>query len=108
MHECHAGLTNTLKHVRGATTMHPALASRTVAMAKIVAGSEEALRARPPICGNICTISPLAQDDDRHRGGARLRRGRHPLSFMAMPTMGSTAPASVPEPSSREKPRSSP
>jgi len=30
LHECHAGLTNTLKHVRGGTTVHPKLAPSIV------------------------------------------------------------------------------
>jgi trimethylamine:corrinoid methyltransferase-like protein len=95
VHECHAGLTNTLKHVRGATTMHPALARRTVEMARIVAGGDEAMRARPPICGNICTISPLAQDATGIEAALVYAEAGIPFSFMAMPTMGSTAPASV-------------
>ena len=39
LHECHAGLTNTLKHVRGGTTVHPELAPSIVEMATVVAGS---------------------------------------------------------------------
>ncbi len=94
LHECHAGLTNTLKHVRGATTLHPRLAERVVEMATVVAGSEEARRARPPVCGNICTISPLAQDDTGIEAALVYAGAGIPISFMAMPTMGSTAPAS--------------
>ena len=62
LHECHAGLTNTLKHVRGGTTVHPDLAPSIVEMATVVAGSEKERRLRPPVCANICTIAPLAQD----------------------------------------------
>ena len=57
LHECHAGLTNTLKHVRGGTTVHPKLAKFIVEMATVVAGSDEERRRRPPINANICTIS---------------------------------------------------
>ena len=95
LHECHAGLTNTLKHVRGATTVHPRLAERVVEMATVVAGSEDARRARPPICGNICTISPLSQDDTGIEAALVYAGAGIPVSFMAMPTMGSTAPASL-------------
>ena len=95
LHECHAGLMNTLKHVRGATTLHPRLAERVVEMATVVAGSEEARRARPPVCGNICTISPLSQDDTGLEAALVYAAAGIPVSFMAMPTMGSTAPASV-------------
>ncbi len=95
LHECHAGLTNTLKHVRGATTVHPRLAERVVEMATVVAGSEDGRRARPPICGNICTISPLSQDDTGIEAALVYAGAGIPVSFMAMPTMGSTAPASL-------------
>jgi trimethylamine--corrinoid protein Co-methyltransferase len=62
LHECHAGLTNTLKHVRGGTTVFAELAPYIVEMATVIAGSDEERRRRPPVCGNICTIAPLTQD----------------------------------------------
>jgi trimethylamine--corrinoid protein Co-methyltransferase len=95
LHECHAGLSNTLKHVRGGTTVHPKLASYLVEMATVVAGSAEVRRSRPPINANICTIAPLAHD--AHGIETALVFAEHgiPTSFMAMPTMGSTAPASA-------------
>ncbi|HSG44941.1 MAG TPA: trimethylamine methyltransferase family protein [Anaerolineales bacterium] len=95
LHECHAGLTNTLKHVRGGTTTHPQLAPAIVDMATVVAGSEEERRRRPPVCANICTIAPLAQDAHGTETALVYAEAGIPQSFMAMPTMGSTAPASV-------------
>jgi hypothetical protein len=35
LHECHAGLTNTLKHVRGGTTVYPELVAYLVEMAEL-------------------------------------------------------------------------
>jgi trimethylamine--corrinoid protein Co-methyltransferase len=93
LHQCHAGLTSTLKHVRGGMTMLPQLASYVVEMATMVAGSEEERRRRPPICANICTIAPLAQDSDGIETALTYAEASIPTSFMAMPTMGSTAPA---------------
>ena len=93
LHECHAGLTNTLKHVRGGTTVHPQLAKYIVEMATVVAGSPEELRQRPPICANICTIAPLAHDHTGIETGLIYAEAGIPTSYMAMPTMGSTAPA---------------
>ncbi|MGC9333963.1 MAG: trimethylamine methyltransferase family protein [Anaerolineae bacterium] len=93
LHQCHAGLTSTLKHVRGAMTIEPQLAPYAVEMAQVVAGSTAALRQRPPICANICTIAPLAQDSDGIEAALVYARAGIPVSFMAMPTMGSTAPA---------------
>ena len=93
LHQCHAGLTNTLKHVRGAMTVVPSLAPYAVEMARVVAGSATALRQRPPICANICTIAPMAQDSDGIEAALVYAEAGIPVSFMAMPTMGSTAPA---------------
>ena len=95
LHECHAGLTNTLKHVRGGTTTHPKLAPAIIEMATVVSGSEEERRRRPPVCANICTIAPLAQDAHGIETALIYAEAGIPQSFMAMPTMGSTAPASV-------------
>jgi trimethylamine--corrinoid protein Co-methyltransferase len=93
LHQCHAGLTNTLKHVRGGMTVYPPLAPYVVEMATAVAGSEEECRRRPPICANICTIAPLAQDGPGIETALVYAEAGIPTSFMAMPTMGSTAPA---------------
>jgi len=93
LHQCHAGLTNTLKHVRGGMTVPPQLAPYVVEMATAVAGSADALRERPPICANFCTISPLAQDGHSLDNALAYAEAGIPMSFMAMPTMGSTAPA---------------
>jgi trimethylamine--corrinoid protein Co-methyltransferase len=93
LHECHAGLTNTLKHVRGGTTVLPGLAQYIVEMATVVRGSEKELRKRSPICANICTIAPLAHDKDGIETALVYASAGIPTSFMAMPTMGSTAPA---------------
>jgi trimethylamine---corrinoid protein Co-methyltransferase len=93
LHECHAGLTNTLKHVRGGTTVYPELAPYLVEMATVVAGSEAERRARPPICANICGIAPLAHDEHGLESALIYAEAGIPFTFMAMPTMGSTAPA---------------
>jgi trimethylamine--corrinoid protein Co-methyltransferase len=94
LQNCHAALTNTLKHVRGGTTMHPRLAPYIVEMATVIAGSVEERVKRPPICANICTISPLSHDKHGIETALLYAEAGIPTSFMAMPTMGSTAPAS--------------
>jgi trimethylamine--corrinoid protein Co-methyltransferase len=93
LHECHAGLTNTLKHVRGGTTVFPQLAPYLVEMATVVAGDEAERRKRPPICANICGIAPLGHDEHGIETALIYAEAGIPTSFMAMPTMGSTAPA---------------
>ncbi len=93
LHQCQAGLTNTLKHVRGGMPVLPPLAPYVVEMATVVAGNEDTRRRRPPICANICTIAPLAQDSDGIETALVYAEAGIPTSFMAMPTMGATAPA---------------
>ena len=93
LHECHAGLTNTLKHVRGGTTVYPELATYLVEMATVVSGSEAERRMRSPICANICGIAPLTHDEHGIETALVYAEAGIPTSFMAMPTMGSTAPA---------------
>jgi trimethylamine--corrinoid protein Co-methyltransferase len=93
LHQCHAALTNTLKHVRGGMTIHPELAPYFVELAMTVTGSDEECRRRPPICANICTIAPLSHDSHGIETALILAAAGIPVSFMAMPTMGSTAPA---------------
>ena len=93
LHQCHAGLTNTLKHVRGGMTVFPELVPFVVEMATVVTGSEEARRKRPPICCNICTIAPLMHDAHGTETALIYAEAGIPVSFMPMPTMGSTAPA---------------
>ena len=73
--------------------MHPKLARYVVEMATIVAGSNKELRRRPPINANICTIAPLAQDTHGIEAALIYAEAGIPVSFMAMTTMGSTAPA---------------
>ncbi len=93
LHQCHASLTNTLKHVRGGMTVPPQLAPYVVEMATVVAGNEKKRRQHPPICANFCTIAPLSQDGHSIENALTYAQAGIPISFMAMPTMGSTAPA---------------
>ena len=90
LHECHAGLKGTLKHVRGATTVHPRLAERIVEMATVVAGSEAARRARPADLRRRLHHQP-SRRTTWGSGGLVVDAAGIPVSFMPMPTMGSTA-----------------
>ena len=94
IHECHAFLTNSLKHARGGTSMHPKLAPYIVEMARAVSGSAEAFRNRPVVNANICTLAPLAHDRHAIECALIYAEAGMPVSMMAMPTMGTTAPAS--------------
>jgi len=95
LHDCHAALHNTLKHVRGGITVPPFLAKYIIETAVVLAGDRQRLRRRPPINANICTISPLCHDANGIESALMYAEAGIPVSFMSMPTMGSTAPATA-------------
>lgn len=95
LHELEAAFNNTLKHVQTPTVVEEVTARYAVEMAKVVAGSEEVMRRRPPLSLLICTIAPLAQDADSMDAALVAAEAGIPVGFMAMPNTGSTAPATI-------------
>jgi trimethylamine--corrinoid protein Co-methyltransferase len=93
LHELEASFSNTVKHVQTETVMGETPARYAVRMAETVAGDREALRARPLLSALICTIAPLGHDQEGIEGAMVFAEAGLPVGFMAMPTMGSTAPA---------------
>ena len=93
LHELDASFNNTVKHVQTETTMGEKTAHYAVRMAEVIAGSTEALRARPPLSSLVCTIAPLCQDKEGIEAALVFAQAGLPVGFMGMPTMGSTAPA---------------
>jgi trimethylamine--corrinoid protein Co-methyltransferase len=93
LHELEASFNSTVKHVQTETVMGESLARYAVHMAEVIAGDKEAMRARPPLSSLICTISPLGHDRDGLEAAMVFAQAGIPVGFMAMPTMGSTAPA---------------
>jgi trimethylamine--corrinoid protein Co-methyltransferase len=93
LHELEASFNNTVKHVQTETVMGERLARYAVRMAEVIADGEKTMRARPPLSSLICTISPLGHDRDGLEAAMVFARAGIPVGFMAMPTMGSTAPA---------------
>ena len=93
LHEIDACFNNSGKHIQTETVMGAELAQYAVQMAEVIAGSKESLRKRPPLSSLICTIAPLGQDKDGIEAGMVFAEAGIPVGFMAMPTMGSTAPA---------------
>jgi trimethylamine--corrinoid protein Co-methyltransferase len=82
-----------VKHVQTETVMGEKPARYAVRMAEAIAGSRERLRARPPLSALICTIAPLGHDKEGIEAAMVYAEAGIPVGFMAMPTMGSTAPA---------------
>jgi trimethylamine--corrinoid protein Co-methyltransferase len=64
-------------------------------MARVLAGSEAAMRSRPPLSSLICAISPLAQDDEGMEAALVFAEAGIPVGIMSMASCGSTGPASI-------------
>jgi len=93
LHELDACWNNTVKHVQSETIMGERECQYAVEMATVIAGSAEELRARPPLSLVVCTIAPLMQDHAGIEGAMIMAEAGVPVGFLAMPTLGTTAPA---------------
>lgn len=95
LHEIEASFRNTVKHVQTETVMGQRPAQLAIRMAEVIAGSTERLQSHPPLSAVICTIAPLSQDKEGIESAMTFARSGIPVGFMSMPTLGSTAPATV-------------
>jgi trimethylamine--corrinoid protein Co-methyltransferase len=94
LHEIDAAVANTVKHFQG-MVQGGDLAGRAVEMAVVLAGSPAAVRSRPPISNLVCSVSPLAYDHDGLEAALALAEAGIPVGLLAMPTLGTTAPATT-------------
>jgi trimethylamine--corrinoid protein Co-methyltransferase len=95
LHELDASFNNTVKHIQSETVMGETLARYAVEMAKVIAGDETNLRARPPLSLLVCCIAPLAQDKEGMESALAFAEAGLPVGFMSMANTGSTAPATL-------------
>jgi trimethylamine--corrinoid protein Co-methyltransferase len=95
LHELDATYHNSIKHVQSETIMGDAPARYAIEMATVIAGSKEELRRRPNFSLLVCTIAPLVQDTHGIEGAMVLAEAGVPVGFLAMPTLGTTAPATM-------------
>lgn len=93
LHELDAIWNNAVKHIQSETIMGGREARYALEMAAIIAGSKEELRKRPPLSSLICTVSPLMQDQPGIEAAMIFAEAGIPVGFLAMPTLGTTAPA---------------
>ena len=92
LHELDAAWSNTWKHAQ--VMVGTAIEARyALEMAAALTGSGDAVRARPPFSNLICTVSPLMLDPEGMEAALLLAGAGVPVGFMAMPTVGTTAPA---------------
>jgi trimethylamine--corrinoid protein Co-methyltransferase len=95
LHELDASFNNTVKHVQSETVMGEALGCYAVEMARVIAGDEATLRARPPLSLLVCCIAPLGQDKEGMESALLFAEAGLPVGFMSMATVGSTGPATL-------------
>jgi len=95
LHEIEASFNNTAKHVQTVTSVDETLANYAIRMAEVISGDRERMRAAPPLSALICTITPLSQDKEAIEAAMAYAKAGIPVGFMAMPTLGSTAPATT-------------
>ena len=95
LHELDASFNNTLKHVQTPTLVDEITTRYAVEMAKVVTGSEDEMRKRPPLSLLICTIAPLAMDAESMEAALVAAEAGIPVGFMSMPNTGSTGPATL-------------
>ncbi|MFC2070582.1 trimethylamine methyltransferase family protein [Chloroflexota bacterium] len=89
-----AGLDNTTKHVMGGIYTIEGV-EQVIRMAKMVAGSDEALRKRPIVSMIACSMSPLKLDG--HYGDLLINIARNgiPVVCPSEPLCGATSPVTL-------------
>ena len=95
LHELYLAIANTGKHVQTVTVVEPELAEVAVKMALAVSGSEERLRAEPPISALLGTVTPLGNDEGTLEAGLVFAEAGIPIGFVTMPMGGSTTPITM-------------
>jgi trimethylamine--corrinoid protein Co-methyltransferase len=95
LHELYLAIANTGKHVQTVTVVEPELAEAAVRMALEVSGSEERLRAEPPISALLGTVTPLGNDEGTLEAGLVFAEAGIPIGFVTMPMGGSTTPITM-------------
>ncbi len=95
LHEIDACWNNSVKHVQSETVMGEVPCRYAAEMAAVIAGSREQMRRKPPFSLVVCTIAPLVQDTAGIEGALVLAEAGLPVGFLAMPTLGTTAPATL-------------
>lgn len=95
LHELYLTIANTGKHVQTVTVVEPELAEIAVEMARVVSGSEEKLRAEPPISALLGTVTPLGNDAGTLEAGLVFAAAGIPIGFVTMPMGGSTTPITM-------------
>ncbi len=95
LHDLDAGFRNTVKHIQSETIMGGTEARYALEMSTVIAGNQEEMRRRPNFSLLVCTIAPLVQDGPGIEAAMVMAEAAIPVGFLSMPTMGTTAPATL-------------
>jgi trimethylamine--corrinoid protein Co-methyltransferase len=95
LHEIEASVKNTEKHIEIITCTNPKAARYAIEMARVIAGGSKAMKERSVISLGNAAISPLTHDEKGLEVLLAFAEAGIPVSSGTMPTVGSTAPASI-------------
>ena len=95
LHELHAQVANTSKHIQMMTAVTPRMAEGIVEIGRIVAGGGEQLRQRPIISAFQCSLSPLSYEEGALEAAKVYAQAGVPCGFVVMPIACATAPATA-------------
>jgi trimethylamine--corrinoid protein Co-methyltransferase len=86
---------NSTKHAQTESVVSAAEARTAIEMARVIAGSDEEMRRRPPLSLMQCTISPLAHDGGPIEAALVAAEAGIPVGFMTMASCAFSGPATV-------------
>jgi trimethylamine--corrinoid protein Co-methyltransferase len=95
MHETHAQLLNTSKHIQQMTAIDGFNARGIVEMVTAVAGGAEALRRHPILSNFQCSISPLHWDGPPIEAMRTFAEAGIPVGMCSMPLAAASAPVTI-------------
>lgn len=95
LHELHAQVTNTGKHIQMMTAVTARMAEGVVEIARVVADGSDSLRQRPIISAFQCSLSPLAYEEGALEAAQIYAEAGLPCGFVVMPISCATAPATA-------------
>lgn len=95
LHELHAQVTNSSKHIQMMTAVTPRMAAGIVEIARVVAGGSDELRQRPILSAFQCSLSPLSYEEGALEAARVYAEAGVPCGFVVMPISCATAPATA-------------
>ncbi len=95
LHELHAQLANSSKHIQMMTAVTPEAAKGVVEIARAVAGGSEELRRRPIVSAFQCSLSPLMYEEGSLEAALVYAEAGVPCGFVVMPISCATGPATA-------------